>query len=254
MDKQNKATIQTREEYIHGMHKFGRCIAIMTIIVMMAIPTIAMLYFNAIPDWMVVATTAAGLLAIFIPTNIGEVVSYTPILGSSIYLTFITGNLMNLKVPVATSAMDMMDAPYGSEEADVFGSIAVGISSFVTIIIVALGVVLMIPLQPVLALPVVKTATAYVIPALFGTLLLAQASPNLGGGLTSPNRLKGAVLPVILVTAVAGLDKYVLKLGIMSRYQGVVVIALLLMLYFGTKKLYEKGKIQVYLPGEKPAE
>ena len=135
MSKENtNKTIMTKDEYIHSMHKFGRRIAILTIIIMIAMPTIAGIYFKSIPSISKVLATSVGLLAIFIPTNIGEVISYTPVLGSSIYLTFITGNLANLKLPVATNAMNTMDVAYGSEEADIFSSIAVGVSSFVTIL------------------------------------------------------------------------------------------------------------------------
>ncbi|MGX7195691.1 hypothetical protein [Enterococcus olivae] len=76
-------------KYIHSMHKFGRRAAVLTIIVMLAMPTIAGIYFGEFPSLVQILTASAGLLAIFIPTNIGEVISYTPIVGSSIYLTFI---------------------------------------------------------------------------------------------------------------------------------------------------------------------
>lgn len=251
MNKPEETKIRTKEEYIHSMHKFGRVISIIAILIMLSMPIIAGIYFNYMPSFTKIITTSFALLAIFIPTNIGEVISYTPVMGSSIYLTFITGNLANLKLPVATNAMKELDASYGSEEADICSSIAVGVSTFVTIIIVAIGVILMIPLQPVLSLPAVKTATSYILPALFGCLVMQLMDPNLGGGVSSPNRLKGTVLPVAIIFAVAALDKYVLKLGIMTKYQGVVVLALIVLLYFNTKFLYKKGKINVYLPGEK---
>lgn len=250
MSKEKGSKMMTKDEYIHSMHKFGRTIVILSIAVMLAMPVIAGLYFDEMPSITKVLTTSASLLIIFIPTNIGEVISYTPVVGSSIYLTFITGNLANLKLPVATNAMNMMDVAYGTEEADIFSSIAIGVSSFVTIIIVATGVVLMIPLQPVLNMPVIKTATAFILPALFGNLVAQLTNPKLGGGITSPNRLKGAILPALAVIVIAALDKYLLHIRIMSLYQGVVIIALLPMLYWGTKSLYKKGEIQVFLPGE----
>lgn len=252
MNENTNKTIQTKDEYVHSMHVYGRLIAIISIVIMLAMPIIAGLYFNALPSLANVLTTGAGLLAIFIPTNIGEVISFTPIVGSSVYLSFITGNVTNLKLPVATSAMQMMDVPYGSEEADIFSSVAIGISSFVTIAVIAIGVVLMIPLQPVLALEPVKQATSYILPALFGTLIVSLANPNLGGGLTCPGRLKGAVIPFLLVAVVAALDKFVFKIGIMSKFQGIVIIALLPMLYFGTKAMYKKGQIKVCSKDDPP--
>ena len=47
---------------------------------------------------------AAGLLAVFIPTNVAEVFGYTPMLGSSAYITFLT---------VQTATTYMLPALFG---------------------------------------------------------------------------------------------------------------------------------------------
>jgi diadenosine tetraphosphate (Ap4A) HIT family hydrolase len=44
---------------------------------------------------------------VYIPVGFSEAISYTPILGASSYLTFITGNIMNLKLPCAVNAMKL---------------------------------------------------------------------------------------------------------------------------------------------------
>lgn len=48
-----------------------------------------------------------SILLIYIPVGFSEALSYTPILGCSAYLAFITGNIMNLKLPVAANAMNL---------------------------------------------------------------------------------------------------------------------------------------------------
>lgn len=247
---ENKTSNLSSSDYIHNMHKFGRRISIITIIYMIAMPVVAAIYFKSMPSIVTIITAVIPLLAIFIPTNIAEVIAYTPIAGSSIYLSFITGNLSNLKLPAASEALKLMDISLGTEESDIFSGIAIGASTFITVAIIALGVVLMIPLQPVLAIPTVKTATSYILPALFGTLIVNLMSPSLGGGTRSPQKLLGAVLPTIVLSAIAAVDHFVWKIDIMSKYQGVIVIALLIALYFNTKRLYNSGKIKVYLRGE----
>lgn len=67
--------------------------------------------------------------------------SYAPILGASSYLTFITGNIMNLKLP-----------------------------SVMTIVILALAALLTTQISPLFELPSVKKASGYITPALFGSL------------------------------------------------------------------------------------
>ncbi|MDD4311203.1 MAG: hypothetical protein PHW41_01830 [Eubacteriales bacterium] len=243
---------QTTEQYINSVHRVGRIGGAIMIVVMISMPIIAGIYFDATPSIGQIIQASIGLLAIFVPIAISEVISYTPVLGSSIYLTLVTGNVLNLKLPVANNAMHLMDVQYGSEKADVIGSIAVSVSSILTVVIIALGMLLMVPLQPVFNLPAVKTASAYVLPALFGSMALGIFNDNLGGGIRAPGRLKGAIVPTIIVLTLSIADKYILKTGMLSSVQGVLILMMLPITYFITKSLYKKGKIQVILPeGEK---
>lgn len=242
--------IQTTEEYISSMHRFGRIWGTLSVAVMMSMPIIAGIYFDAMPSIAQIMTASLGLLAIFVPIAISEVVSYTPILGSSIYLTLVTGNVMNLKIPVVNNALQILDIQYGSEDADVISSIAVSISSFITVLVIAAGVILMVPLEPVLSMPAVKTATTYVMPALFGAMSLSIFSEHLGGGVKAKGRMKGAVVPGIIVFVLTILDQYIYKTGLISMMQGILILILLPITYFGTKWLYKNDKIKVILPDE----
>jgi hypothetical protein len=242
--------IQTTEEYINSVHRLGRIGAGLAAIIMMSMPVIAGIYFNAMPSLGQIIAASAGLLAIFLPIGISELISYTPVLGSSIYLTLVTGNVMNLKLPVANNAMKLLDLQSGSEEADVISNIAVSVSTFFTLLILAVGVLLMVPLQPVLTLAPVRTAITYVLPALFGSMALGIFSNHIGGGIRTPGRMKGAIVPAIIVLVITLLDKFVLKTGLISSMQGVLILLMLPITYFGTKMLYKKGQIKVLLPGE----
>jgi hypothetical protein len=237
--------------HIDSMHRLGRIGAVIAIIIMLGIPTIAGIYFNAMPDFFQVIITAAGLLSLFVPAALSEVIAYTPILGSSIYLTLITGNVMNLKLPVANNALALLDVESGTEDADLVTSIAVSVSTFFTLLIIFLGVLLILPLQPVLTLTAVRTASSYIVPALFGSLTLGAVGSGIGGGIRAPGRLKGAILPALLVIAIYVIIHYVIKAArLWALYQGIVILVLLPVAYFSTKLLYKKGQIKVLLPGE----
>ena len=246
-----KKDIQTKEEYINSVHRLGRTGGAIAILVMLSMPFIAGIYFKSMPTILQVITASVGLLTIFVPITISEVISYTPVLGSSIYLTLVTGNVMNLKVPVANNAMKLLDLQYGSEEADVIGNIAVSVSSFFTVLIIAIGVLLMVPLQPVLTLPAVKTATQYIMPALFGSMMLGILSSNIGGGIRVTGRLKGAIAPAMIILIIILLEKFVLKTGVIGSMQGILILLVLPVTYFGTKALFKKGQIKVILPEDK---
>lgn len=85
-------------------------------------------------------------------------------LGTACYITFITGNVGNMKIPCALNAMEMTDSPLGTERGDTVSAIAVSVSSMVTMIVIAIGVVLLVPLQPILENPTVQVATSYMLP------------------------------------------------------------------------------------------
>ncbi|MDR3139618.1 MAG: hypothetical protein LBT95_08090 [Treponema sp.] len=252
---ETQKTIQQLDEagraHINSMHRLGRVGAVLALIIMLGIPTIAGIYFDAMPGFLQVMLTAAGLLSLFVPAALSEVIAYTPILGSSIYLTLITGNVMNLKLPVANNALALLDVESGTEDADLVTSIAVSVSTFFTLVIIFIGVLLILPLQPVLTLPAVRTASSYIVPALFGSLTLGALGSGIGGGIRAPGRMKGAIVPAILVIALYVLIHHVFKVArLWALYQGIIILILLPVAYFGTKLLYKKGQIKVLLPGE----
>ncbi|WP_071027035.1 hypothetical protein [Peptoniphilus raoultii] len=118
----------------------------------------------------IIAAVAGQMLALFLPITISEQLSMIPIAGTSCYLNSILGNVMNIKFPCYLNAIKTVEAQNGTEEADVMGMIANTISGMVIIIVVAIGVVLLVPLTPLLKNENVITATNYILPALYGSM------------------------------------------------------------------------------------
>jgi hypothetical protein len=264
--KNSDGNITENERYIDSMHRLGRIGMLGAILVMLGMPTILGLYFDSLPDIGQIFQAAFPLLIVFLPSNLFEVFSYTPILGSSVYLTMMTGEVMNLKLPVVNNVLKMMNVEPGTVESDIISSIVVSVASLVTTAIVAVGILLAIPLQPVLSLPAVKVASTNLFPAVLGALLVsALMTKNLGGDIRTRGRFKGMILPVAVVvlityfdpqiSAFLHLDKLLSQEGagvIMSVFQGFVILLILPITYFNTKWLYKKNKIQVYLRDETP--
>ena len=104
-DKKNNVVMDPFQQWSHSKGRLGTLIML---IYMVAIPFIVLGYYDAIPSVGEVFNLATiSILMIYIPVGISEAISYTPILGSSAYLTFITGNIMNLKVPCAINAIKL---------------------------------------------------------------------------------------------------------------------------------------------------
>ena len=176
------------EVYNERTHLFGRLACIITLVMLIGAPFVMGLYLGAMPD---LGAVARGFLAcglVWAVSCVAEYLVYTPMLGAGGgYLAFITGNLINMKIPCAMNARDMVDAKTGTPENEIISTLSIATSSLVTIVVLACGVVALIPLQPVLQSPVLQPAFDNVVPALFGAMAYKYYRGN----------MKIAVLPLL---------------------------------------------------------
>ena len=94
-----------------------------------------------------------------------------PMLGAGgSYVAFLTGNIINMKIPCALNARDIAGTKTGTPENEVVSTLAIATSSLVTTIVIMIGVFLLIPLRPVLEAEVLQPAFNNVVPALFGAM------------------------------------------------------------------------------------
>ncbi len=187
------------KNYENSIHRTGRIGVIIAIAFMLGIPAVVCQVYDVWPKSIgEIFAVGGGLLAVFLPTNIAEVLSYTPLLGSSAYLTFLTGNVMNLKIPVVVNAQVLTETAQGTDEGDTIATIGVAVSSMVTTLIIVLGVILLVPLRPILTSPAVQTATKYLLPALFGGIFLSFVNDDCGE-YVAKGKCLSMIVPVALV-------------------------------------------------------
>ena len=135
---------------------------------------------GAYPDLGAVARVFLSVGLVWLVSSVAEFLIYTPMLGSGGgYLAFITGNLINMKIPCAVNARDMVGAKTGTPENEIISTISIATSSLVTILVLAAGVLLMVPLQPVLQSEVLQPAFENVVPALFGAMAYKYYRKNM---------------------------------------------------------------------------
>lgn len=165
--------------YVDSVHRDGKIWNFSMTGILFLFPIAVALIFSATPDW---AAFLGGLIAVapmYWAVGIIETITYLPMLGSGgTYLSFVTGNISNLKLPCALSALEQADVKANSEEGEVISTIAIATSSIVTTVIVILGVILAIPLTPILTAPVLEPAFDQILPALFGSLGVAFISKS----------------------------------------------------------------------------
>lgn len=165
--------------YMDKVHKWGTVWNLSMVAVLMAFPIAVSLIFGAMPDWHGLIMGLIATAPMYWAVGVVETITYIPMLGAGgSYLSFVTGNISNLKLPCALNALEQAEVKASSEEGEVVSTIAIAVSSIVTTFIIILGVILITPLTPLLSSPILAPAFDQMIPALFGGLGVAFVSRN----------------------------------------------------------------------------
>lgn len=196
------------EAYNHVTHVIGRIVSAVTLILLVGAPFLIGRVLGAMPD---LAAVGKGFLSVGLVWTVSSVVEflvYTPMLGAGGgYLAFITGNLINMKIPCAVNARDIVGAKTGTPENEIISTLSIATSSLVTILVLALGVLLLVPLQPILQSPVLQPAFENVVPALFGAMAYRYYRKNMRIAVT-PLLVMSA--PFILVPTLSGSTSFMI--------------------------------------------
>ena len=162
---------QQLQQYMRGTHRLGRLVSVVTLALLLGAPFLIGAYLGAMPDLGAVARGFVAVGLVWTVSSVVEFLVYTPMLGAGgSYLAFITGNLINMKIPCAINAKDMVGAKSGTTENEIISTLSIATSSLVTILVLALGVALLTPLRPVLQSETLAPAFANLVPALFGAM------------------------------------------------------------------------------------
>ena len=223
--KQNKEKLT----YLESIHYYGRIWGFALCAVVLAVPFIVAFLFGAAPDFKALLAATIAILPMYWAVGLVEVFTYVPMLGAGgAYLSFVTGNISNLKLPCALDAMNRAGVKASDEEGEIVSTIAIATSSIVTTVIIFLGVLLIIPLTPLLENPALEPAFDMILPALFGGLAVAFVSKN----------VKLAIAPMILMLAL-----FIFVPALNEGTVGIMVPVGVLFTVAVARILYKKGKI-----------
>ena len=179
------------EEFNNGMHRLGRLTLIVMTALLLGVPFVFGAANSVSPDQTGFLSGILKVGLIYYPVSIVEFLVYTPMLGvGGSYLSFMTGNVTNMRIPCVMNAQDIAGTQPGTPEQEIISTIAVATSAIVTTLVIVVGVICIVPLQPVLQSEVLLPAFNNVVPALFGALGLKYfaKSPQI------------AVIPLTLVS------------------------------------------------------
>ena len=112
--------------YINKTHTYGKIWTLVTLALFLSVPMLICAHLGVSPKLEMIGKGLATVALVFYPTAVLEVITYSPILGTGgTYLGFVTGNITNLKLPVALNAMESAEVEPGSEEGEVISTISI---------------------------------------------------------------------------------------------------------------------------------
>lgn len=194
-------TTQQQHDYDHAyyrkVHNRGRLTLFIALIGSFSIP----IYLSFVLGHGVDTTTlTAGI--IFVLGFVGiiwivEPISYYPVLGPvGNYMSFLSGNIGNMRMPVVGGVQQALDAEPGTKRAEiaaVYGLAASTITNLIILFIVIIGGTFIVQALP----ESVLAAFAYAIPGIVGAMIYA-----FGSKLSPRNILIVVVLGLLIIQAI----------------------------------------------------
>ena len=211
------------EKYNKQTHLIGRTVSVLALIMLVGAPFLIGSILGALPNLGAVAKGFISVGLIWTISSVVEFLVYTPMLGAGGgYLAFITGNLINMKIPCAMNAREIAGTHSGTTENEIISTLSIAASSLTTIVILALGVVMLVPLQPVLQSETLQPAFANVVPALFGAMAYQYFRKN----------IKLAMVPLAIMTLLfVFVPSLISQTSIMIIPSGAITIGLAYLIY-----------------------
>ena len=224
-------TASTREGHIGQMHTIGRIFTWFALGVICLVPILYCVAEGVTPDWSVLGKSVpfmAGYWAI----GLIEAISYAPLLGTGgQYLSFITGNIANLKLPCSLNAQNIAKVKQGSEEQEIVSTISIAVSSIVTTVIIVIGLIPLAIFQSEIV-EALMPLSPYVIPSVFGGLTMALMAKY----------YKIAIIPFIACILICVIGNLI-GFGSTVNNQSTMVIVGMVVSIIATLILYKLGKV-----------
>ena len=207
------------EEFNNSLHRIGRITMVLMIGLLLMVPITFGMLNDLSPDWSGFVNGIIKVAIIYYPTSIVEFLIYTPMLGvGGSYLSFITGNVTNMRIPCAMNAANIAETQPGTAEHEIITTIAVATSAITTTLVILVGVLALVPLQPVLQNPVLQPAFNNVVPALFGALGLKYFAKSLR--LSAPPLILMSVLCIAVPSLITQTSTMMIPVGALALVLG----------------------------------
>lgn len=216
--------------YIPNIIKWGKITMLLGIITCFCPAVVISAYYGYMPPVSAIIAGTISQMSVSGAFYVVEPISYFPILGiPGTYLTFLSGNTSNMRVPCSSVAQEAAGVEMGTEKGSVISTIGIAVSIIVNVVILTVGAIggnAIIGIMP----DGVKEALNFLLPALYGAVFgqFAIARPKLAG---------------VAVVIAFGMN-WLLKNNFLSFLPGTPSYAVILVAVFGSifagRLLYKK--------------
>lgn len=164
---------------------------VMSLLFIIGVPSITCILIGVWPSGVELVKSMISIAILFYPAAILSAIPYISTIGLyGTYLSFVTGNVSNIKLPCALNALSFLGENSSQDHKDCMVTVAVTISNIVTLIVLAICVFGLFPyITDVMDLPIAP-AFRQILAALFGAL---------GVSCFTKNKIFSVILVVCLV-------------------------------------------------------
>lgn len=215
------------------VHRTGRFTILLAIICLL-FPGLYLYFFHGLAP--TVGPLLKALLAVWsfmVVMGILEPIIYFPILGlGGTYMSFLVGNVLNLRVPVSATAQQVVGTEEGTPESEVVSTLGIAGSLIASELVMIGGLLLLLPFISKIqgSGGAVEVALNQVLPALFGAL----------GGIFLFRVPKLGIVPLGLGFIIAGIG-LVLAVDIPSS---IVIPPLVILSIIAARIMYKRGWVK----------
>ena len=161
-----------KDEYMPKVNKIGKLTGVLGVILAFS-PAIALaVVYGILPKPAALLTAFISGVSAFGVLWFVEPISYYPVLGTAgTYMAFLSGNISNMRVPCASMAQVAADVEPGTEQGSIIATLGMAVSIIINVSVLTIGAILGTSVLSMLP-ATVKTALNYLLPALFGALMV----------------------------------------------------------------------------------
>ena len=164
------------KQYMPQMNRIGKVTGYLGV-VLSFLPAVALaVFYGLLPQWGALVTAFVSGAAAFGALWFVEPISYFPVVGTvGTYMAFLSGNISNMRIPCASVAQASCDVKPGTPEGNVIATLGMATSIVINVAVLTIGVILGEKVLEMLPAGVKLALSSYLLPALFGALLMQFA-------------------------------------------------------------------------------